>query len=98
MSDIGTARHAAEYRAETRVGEHLLGEDNEYVMYIVLWYGSGDAVQVSRSLSQLALNSNYIVGRRVYVLGKLAHIEARVQGQLTFLFPSMLQANQRNEL
>ena len=49
MRDIGSARHAAKHRAESQDGEHLLGEDDEDVMYIVLWYGSGDAIQVSRS-------------------------------------------------
>jgi hypothetical protein len=44
MRDIGAARHAAEDRAQPRVGEHLLCEDDEDVMYIVLGYGSGDAV------------------------------------------------------
>src|SRR5271169_3297678 len=49
MRDIGPAHHAAEDRAQPRVVEHLLGEDDEGVMHIVLWYGSGDAVQISRS-------------------------------------------------
>jgi hypothetical protein len=35
--------------AQPRVGEHLLGEDDEGVVHIVFGYGSGDAVQVSRS-------------------------------------------------
>ena len=56
MRDIGPAHHAAEDRAQPRVVEHLLCEDNEGVMHIVLWYGSGDAVQVSRSHAQKALS------------------------------------------
>ena len=47
--DVGTTHHAAEDRAQPRVDKHLLCEDDESVMDIVLWYGSGDAVQVSRS-------------------------------------------------
>ena len=49
MRDVGAAHHAAEDRAQPRVGKHLLCEDDEGVMHIVLWYGSGDAIQVSRS-------------------------------------------------
>ena len=52
MRDVGAAHHAAEDRTQPRVGEHLLGEDDEGVMHIVLWYGSGDAVQVSRSQAE----------------------------------------------
>lgn len=47
MPDVGTSHHAPEDRAHPRVGEHLLCEDNEGVMHIMLWYGSGNAVQVS---------------------------------------------------
>jgi hypothetical protein len=39
---------------QPRVTEHLLGEDDEGVMHIVLGYGSGDTVQVSRSQAQKA--------------------------------------------
>ena len=56
MRDIGPAHHAAEDRAQPRVVEHLLGEDDEGLMHIMLWYGSGDAVQVSRSHVQKALS------------------------------------------
>lgn len=56
MRDIGSAHHAAEDRAQPWVVEHLLGEDDEGVMHIVLWYSSGDAVQVSRSHAQKALS------------------------------------------
>ena len=58
MRDVGAAHHAAEDRAQPRVGEHLLGEDNEGVMHIVRRYGSGDAIQMSRNFSQWILNSN----------------------------------------
>jgi hypothetical protein len=75
MRDIGAARHAPEDRANPRVGKHLLGEDDEDVMYIVLWYGSGYAVQVSSSLSQYVLNPNYRNRRPVCTLGKLAYEE-----------------------
>ena len=56
MRDIGAAHHAAEDCAQPRVGKHLLCEDDEGVMHIVLWYGSGDAIQVSRSHAQKALS------------------------------------------
>ena len=49
MRDVGAAHHAAEDRAQPRVGKHLLCEDDEGVMHIVLGYRSGDAVQVNRS-------------------------------------------------
>jgi hypothetical protein len=52
VRDVGAAYHAAENRAQPRVGEHLLGEDGESVMHIMFGYGSGDAVQVSRSCVQ----------------------------------------------
>ena len=52
MGDVGAAHHAAKDRAQPLVCEHLLGEDDESVMYIVLGYGSGDAIQVSGSFSQ----------------------------------------------
>ena len=58
MRDVGAAHHAAEDRAQLRVGEHLLCDDDEGVMHIVLWYGGGDAVQVSRSQVQWALNAD----------------------------------------
>ena len=93
MRDTGAAHHAAEDRAQPWVGEHLLGEDDEGVMHIVLGYGSGDAVQVSRSFSQEVLSSNYRDRRRVCVLGKLDHKEATIQRQSTFPFAAMFQAN-----
>jgi hypothetical protein len=49
MRDVGAARHAAENRAQPRVNKHFLCKYDERVMHIMLWYGSGDAVQVSRS-------------------------------------------------
>jgi hypothetical protein len=56
VRDICTIRHATKNRAEPRVSEHFLCEDDEGVMHIMLWYGSGDAVQVSRSHAQMALS------------------------------------------
>lgn len=52
MRNVGAAHHATEDRAQPRVGEHLLGEDDESVMHIVFGDGSGNAVQVSRSYVQ----------------------------------------------
>lgn len=52
MRDIGAVRHAAKDRTQPWVSEHVLGKVDEYVMHIVFWYRSGDAVQVSRSFSQ----------------------------------------------
>ena len=49
MRDFGPAHHASEDRAQPWVVEHLLGEDDEGVMHIVLWHGGSDAVQVSCS-------------------------------------------------
>ena len=48
MRDIGAARHAAEDRLQPGGVKHLLCEDDEGVMHIVLWYGNGDTVQVRR--------------------------------------------------
>jgi hypothetical protein len=59
MRDVGAVHHAAEDRVQPRVGKHLLCEYDEGVMHIVLWYGSGDAVQVSSSYVQKALNPDY---------------------------------------
>jgi len=59
MRDAGAAQHAAEDSAKPRVRKHLLCEDHEGVMHIVLWYGSGDAVQVSRSQVQWALSPGF---------------------------------------
>jgi hypothetical protein len=53
MRDPGAAHHAAEDRVQPLVGKHLLCEYDEGVMYIMLWYGSGDAVQVSCSCVQM---------------------------------------------
>lgn len=55
MRDVSAAHHAAEDHAQPRLDKHLLCEDGEGVMHIVLWYGSRDAVQVSRSCVQWAL-------------------------------------------
>ena len=52
MGDLGTAHHAAEDRAQPRVGKHILREDHEGVMHIMFRYGGGDAVHVSRSYVQ----------------------------------------------
>ncbi len=52
MRDVGAAHHAAEDSPQLRVGKHLLCDDDECVMHIVLWYGNGDAVQVSCSYAQ----------------------------------------------
>jgi hypothetical protein len=52
MSDLGATHHSAENRVKPGIGKHLLCEDDEGVMHIVLWYGSGDAVQESRSYAQ----------------------------------------------
>ena len=52
MRDVGAAYHAAEDRAQPRVGKHLFCADDEGVMHIVLGYGGGDTVQVSRGHSQ----------------------------------------------
>ena len=56
MRDVGPPHHAAEDRAKPRVGKHFLCEYDKGVMHIVVWYGSSDAVQVSRSHAQKALN------------------------------------------
>ncbi len=53
-------------------------------MYIVVEYGSGDAVQVSRSFSQLALSSSYRDRRRMCVMGKLNDEEETIKRQSTF--------------
>ena len=59
MRDVGAAHHAAEDRAQARVGEHLLGEDGEGVMHIVFWYGCSNAIQVGRRKGQWVPNSHY---------------------------------------
>jgi hypothetical protein len=71
MCDVGTAHHAAEDRAQPRVGKHFLREDNEGVMHIVLGYGNRDAVQVSRSQCAESSAGTIEIRRRVWVLGKL---------------------------
>jgi hypothetical protein len=78
MGDIGPAHHAAEDRAQPRVVQHLLGEDNERAMHIVLGYGSGDAVQVSRSHAQrpLAAADSMLC---VCVIGKLTHEDPTIR-------------------
>ena len=58
MCDVGAAYHAAEDRAQPRVGEHLLGEDGEGVMHIVFWYGCSNAIQVGRSQAEYVLSSD----------------------------------------
>ena len=44
MRDVGAAHHTAEDGAQARVDKHLLCEEDEGVMHIVLGHGSGDAV------------------------------------------------------
>src|ERR1700727_799833 len=83
MRDVGAPHHAAEDLTLPRVGEHLLCEDDEGVMHIVLWYGSGDAVQVSRSQVQWALSPGYTIRCRVCVLEKLDHEETTIRRQST---------------
>ena len=40
MFDLGPARHAAaKDGSQARVGKHVLSEDNEGVMHVVLWNG-----------------------------------------------------------
>ena len=56
MRDVGAAHHAAEDRAQPRVGEHLFGEDGEGVMHIVFRYGCSYAIQVSGRKGQWVLN------------------------------------------
>jgi hypothetical protein len=56
MRDFGAAHHTTKDLAQPRIDKHLLCENGEGVMYIVLWCGSRDAVQVSRSHAQKALN------------------------------------------
>ena len=58
MRDVGAAHHAAKNRAQLRVGKHLLCDYDECVMHIVFRYGSCDAVQVSSSQVQWALNAD----------------------------------------
>jgi len=71
MRNVGAPHHALEDRAQPLVRKHLLCEDDEGVVHIVLGYSSGDAVQVSRS--QCAEPSARSIGirRAVCVLGKL---------------------------
>lgn len=49
MRDIGATRHTAEDGPQPRTAQHLLCEDDEGFMHIVVWYGSSDSVQVRRS-------------------------------------------------
>jgi xanthine/CO dehydrogenase XdhC/CoxF family maturation factor len=77
-------RYRALARSRLRLLHRLFAEDDESVMCIVLGYGSGDAVQVSRSLSQLALSSSYRDRRRMYLMGKLNDEEATIKRQSTF--------------
>jgi hypothetical protein len=81
MRDVGAARHAAEDRTQPWVGKHLLCEYNESVMHIVLWYGSSDAVQVSRSHAQEALSR---IGLNVAcVWGTMDYEETTIRRQST---------------
>jgi hypothetical protein len=48
-------------------------------MHIVLGYGSGDAVQVSRSHAHWVLSPDYRVRRRAGVSGKPDHEEATIR-------------------
>ena len=81
MRDIGAAHHAAEDHAQSWVDKHLLCENDEVVMDIVVWYSSSDAVQVSRSHSQLALS--WIGLDVAFVLEKLDHEETTTRRQST---------------
>ena len=56
MRDFPTARHTTKNRADPWVNQHLLCEDNKRVMDIMLWYGSGNAVQVCRSHAERVLS------------------------------------------
>ncbi len=59
MRDVGAARHAAEDRTQSRVSKHLLCKYDEGVMHIMLWDGSRDAVQVSRSQAEYVLSPSH---------------------------------------
>jgi hypothetical protein len=78
MRDGGAVHHTAEEGAQARVGKHLLGEGCESVVDIVFWYGSGDAVQVSRCRVQMVLSPDKI---RCRVCGwrKLDHEETTIR-------------------
>ena len=81
MRDVGAAHHAAENHAQPWVDKHFVCEDDEVVMHIVLWYGSSDAVQVSRSHAQMALSR---IGLNVALsCGKLDHEETTIRRQST---------------
>ena len=71
MRDVGAPHHAAEDGAQPRVGKHVLREDDEGVMHIVLGYGSSDAVQVSRSQYAESSARTTEIRRCVCVLGML---------------------------
>lgn len=49
MRDVCAGYHAAKDRTQPRVGKHFLRKDDKRIMHIMLWYSSGDTVQVSRS-------------------------------------------------
>lgn len=79
MGDIGATRHTAEDRPQPSVCQHFLREDDESFMYIVVWYGSSDAVQVRRSQANWALSR---IGLDVAcVLKKLDHEETTTRRQ-----------------
>ena len=84
MGNVGAPHHAVEDRAEPRVGKHLLCEEDESVVYIVLGYGSGDAVQVSRSQCVEVLSLDVGIRRLVCVLGKLDDEKMIIRGQAWF--------------
>jgi len=81
MRDVGEADHAVEDRTQTRVGKHLLCEDDEGIVHIVLWYGSGDSVQVSRSHVQIGPQPRLQGIHLACVLGKPDHEETTIRRQ-----------------
>ena len=79
MRDVGAARHAPEDRTQARIGKYQLGEADEGLVHIMLWYGGGDSVQVSRNHAQYVLSPDCPGENVTCVLGKLDHEEATIQ-------------------
>lgn len=50
MRDVSPTDHAAKNCTKARIGKHLLCENDKGVVHILLRYGSGDAIQVSRGM------------------------------------------------
>ena len=84
MRNVGAPHHAVKDRAQPRVGKHLLCEDDEGVMHIVLGYGSGDTVQVSRSQCAESSARTKGIRRVVCVLGKLDDEKMIIRRQAWF--------------